>query len=725
MSGAVSRLVRMAFAAERPELSYSEFRPVGEVERSNAKFEVISDYKPAGDQPKAIEELHQRLNRGERDVVLMGATGTGKSATAAWLIEKEQRPTLVMAPNKTLAAQLANELRSLLPNNAVEYFVSYYDYYQPEAYIAQTDTYIEKDSSINEDVERLRHSATSALLSRRDVVVVSSVSCIYGLGTPQSYLDRSVVLKVDEEVERDRFLRLLVDIQYSRNDVAFTRGTFRVKGDTVDIIPAYEELAVRVEFFGDDIDALYYIHPLTGDVIRQVDELRIFPATHYVAGPERMEKAMQAIKEELAQRLEELENRGKLLEAQRLRMRTEYDLEMIQQVGFTSGIENYSRHIDGRAAGSAPATLIDYFPEDFLTIIDESHVTVPQIGGMFEGDMSRKRNLVEHGFRLPSALDNRPLTWEEFDDRKGQCVYMSATPGDYEIAAAQGEYVEQVIRPTGLVDPKVEVRPTEGQIDDLIEQIRQRTEKNERVLVTTLTKRMAEDLTDYLLDHGVKVRYMHSDIDTLKRVELLRQLRLGEFDVLVGINLLREGLDLPEVSLVAILDADKEGFLRSERSLIQTIGRAARNVSGEVIMYADKVTDSMQYAIDETERRRAKQIAYNEEHGIDPQPLRKKIADILDQVAELEAESGADAAGGAGADSSAGARGESPEADWALVRGSSEEPMARPQLEKLIQDMTEQMKSAAKELKFELAGRLRDEIADLKKELRGMIEAGL
>lgn len=721
----VSRLVRMAFAAERPELSYSEFRPVGEVERSNAKFEVISDYKPAGDQPKAIEELHQRLNRGERDVVLMGATGTGKSATAAWLIEQEQRPTLVMAPNKTLAAQLANELRSLLPNNAVEYFVSYYDYYQPEAYIAQTDTYIEKDSSINEDVERLRHSATSALLSRRDVVVVSSVSCIYGLGTPQSYLDRSVVLKVDEEVERDRFLRLLVDIQYSRNDVAFTRGTFRVKGDTVDIIPAYEELAVRVEFFGDDIDALYYIHPLTGDVIRQVDELRIFPATHYVAGPERMEKAMQAIKEELAQRLEELENRGKLLEAQRLRMRTEYDLEMIQQVGFTSGIENYSRHIDGRAAGSAPATLIDYFPEDFLTIIDESHVTVPQIGGMFEGDMSRKRNLVEHGFRLPSALDNRPLTWEEFDDRKGQCVYMSATPGDYEIAAAQGEYVEQVIRPTGLVDPKVEVRPTEGQIDDLIEQIRQRTEKNERVLVTTLTKRMAEDLTDYLLEHGVKVRYMHSDIDTLKRVELLRQLRLGEFDVLVGINLLREGLDLPEVSLVAILDADKEGFLRSERSLIQTIGRAARNVSGEVIMYADQVTDSMQYAIDETERRRAKQIAYNEEHGIDPQPLRKKIADILDQVAELEAESGADAAGGAGADSSAGARGESPEADWALVRGSSEEPMARPQLEKLIQDMTEQMKSAAKELKFELAGRLRDEIADLKKELRGMIEAGL
>ncbi|HJD49285.1 MAG TPA: excinuclease ABC subunit UvrB, partial [Candidatus Corynebacterium intestinavium] len=709
----------MAFAAERPELSYSEFRPVGEVERSDAKFEVISEYEPAGDQPAAIAELDERLNRGERDVVLMGATGTGKSATAAWLIEQQQRPTLVMAPNKTLAAQLANELRSLLPNNAVEYFVSYYDYYQPEAYIAQTDTYIEKDSSINDDVERLRHSATSALLSRRDVVVVSSVSCIYGLGTPQSYLDRSVVLRVDEEVDRDQFLRLLVDIQYDRNDVSFTRGSFRVKGDTVDIIPAYEELAVRVEFFGDDVDALYYIHPLTGDVIREVDELRIFPATHYVAGPERMEKAMQAIRDELAERLEDLENRGKLLEAQRLRMRTEYDLEMIQQVGFTSGIENYSRHIDGRPAGSAPATLIDYFPEDFLTIIDESHVTVPQIGGMFEGDMSRKRNLVEHGFRLPSALDNRPLTWEEFDDRKGQCVYMSATPGDYEIAAAQGEFVEQVIRPTGLVDPKVEVRPTEGQIDDLIGEIRERTDKDERVLVTTLTKRMAEDLTDYLLEHGVRVRYMHSDIDTLRRVELLRQLRLGEFDVLVGINLLREGLDLPEVSLVAILDADKEGFLRSTRSLIQTIGRAARNVSGEVIMYADNITESMSNAIDETERRRAKQIAYNEEHGIDPQPLRKKIADILDQVEEFSegyGEPGSEVAGS----TSTGVEGDMATFGRAEDRGD----MARPQLEKLIEDLTAQMKEAARELKFELAGRLRDEIADLNKELRGMKEAG-
>ena len=710
----------MAFAAERPELSYSEFRPVGEVERSDAKFEVISEYEPAGDQPAAIAELDERLNRGERDVVLMGATGTGKSATAAWLIEQQQRPTLVMAPNKTLAAQLANELRSLLPNNAVEYFVSYYDYYQPEAYIAQTDTYIEKDSSINDDVERLRHSATSALLSRRDVVVVSSVSCIYGLGTPQSYLDRSVVLRVDEEVDRDQFLRLLVDIQYDRNDVSFTRGSFRVKGDTVDIIPAYEELAVRVEFFGDEVDALYYIQPLTGDVIREVDELRIFPATHYVAGPERMEKAMQAIRDELAERLEDLENRGKLLEAQRLRMRTEYDLEMIQQVGFTSGIENYSRHIDGRPAGSAPATLIDYFPEDFLTIIDESHVTVPQIGGMFEGDMSRKRNLVEHGFRLPSALDNRPLTWEEFDDRKGQCVYMSATPGDYEIAAAQGEFVEQVIRPTGLVDPKVEVRPTEGQIDDLIGEIRERTDKDERVLVTTLTKRMAEDLTDYLLEHGVRVRYMHSDIDTLRRVELLRQLRLGEFDVLVGINLLREGLDLPEVSLVAILDADKEGFLRSTRSLIQTIGRAARNVSGEVIMYADNITESMSNAIDETERRRAKQIAYNEEHGIDPQPLRKKIADILDQVEEFSEGYGEPGSEVAGSTSTG--------VEWDMAtfgRAEDRGDMARPQLEKLIEDLTAQMKEAARELKFELAGRLRDEIADLNKELRGMKEAGL
>ncbi|WBT09911.1 excinuclease ABC subunit UvrB [Corynebacterium sp. SCR221107] len=705
----------MAFAAEHPELPVSEFRPVSEIERTEGRFEVISEYEPAGDQPQAIKELDERLNRGEQDIVLLGATGTGKSATAAWLIEKQQRPTLVMAPNKTLAAQLANELRQLLPNNAVEYFVSYYDYYQPEAYIAQTDTYIEKDSSINDDVERLRHRATSSLLSRRDVVVVSSVSCIYGLGTPQSYLDRSVVLRVGEEIERDRFLRLLVDIQYDRNDIGFTRGAFRVKGDTVDIIPAYEELAVRVEFFGDEVDSLYYIHPLTGDVVRRVDEIRIFPATHYVAGPERMAKAVEDIKAELAERLADLENRGKLLEAQRLRMRTEYDLEMIEQVGFCSGIENYSRHLDGRPAGSAPATLLDYFPEDFLTIIDESHVTVPQIGGMFEGDMSRKRNLVEFGFRLPSALDNRPLTWEEFEQRVGQTVYLSATPGNYELAASGGEFVEQVIRPTGLVDPKVTVKPTKGQIDDLIHEIRERTAKQERVLVTTLTKKMAEDLTDYLLDNGIRVRYLHSDIDTLQRVELLRQLRLGEYDVLVGINLLREGLDLPEVSLVAILDADKEGFLRSTTSLIQTIGRAARNVSGEVIMYADKITDSMAYAIDETERRREKQIAYNKEHGIDPQPLRKKIADILDQVNEEHGELAGATHSGAGS---------SARSDTAVVDRPDTAGMPVKELEKLIDDLTSQMGEAARELKFELAGRLRDEIIDLKKELRAMKEVG-
>ncbi|MGX6967983.1 excinuclease ABC subunit UvrB [Corynebacterium sp. c7Ub_26] len=728
----------MAFAAEHPILSQSEFRPVGDIERTSKPFEVVSDYEPAGDQPQAIKEIDERLRRGERDVVLMGATGTGKSATAAWLIEKQQRPTLVMAPNKTLAAQLANELRQLLPNNAVEYFVSYYDYYQPEAYIAQTDTYIEKDSSINEDVERLRHSATSNLLSRRDVVVVSSVSCIYGLGTPQSYLDRSIPLRVGEEVDRDQFLRLLVDVQYTRNDVAFTRGTFRVKGDVVDIIPAYEEVGVRVEFFGDEIDSLHTIHPLTGEVIDTHDQLRIFPATHYVAGPERMAKAEEAIKAELKDRLADLENRGKLVEAQRLRMRTEFDLEMIEQVGFCSGIENYSRHIDGREAGSAPATLIDYFPEDFLTIIDESHVTVPQIGGMFEGDASRKRNLIDFGFRLPSAIDNRPLTWDEFDARKGQCVYMSATPGDYELEAAGGEYVEQVIRPTGLVDPKIVVKPTKGQIDDLMEEIRQRTDKNERVLVTTLTKKMAEDLTDYLADAGIRVRYLHSDIDTLQRVELLRDLRLGKYDVLVGINLLREGLDLPEVSLVSILDADKEGFLRSTRSLIQTIGRAARNVSGEVHMYADTVTDSMAQAIDETERRREKQIAFNKEHNIDPQPLRKKIADILDQVYDNESEAdehesaGTTTAGG-GAQTSANANGQKAQSASSLTSDAAlagdQEPdyteMTRDDLVRLRDDLTRQMSDAARDLKFELAARLRDELVGVKKELKEITEAGV
>ena len=708
----------MAFATEIPDdgvpvdptvLSYSEFRPIGEVERSTDRFEVVSEFTPSGDQPTAIAELTERLGRGERDVVLLGATGTGKSATTAWLIEQVQRPTLVMAPNKTLAAQLANELREMLPNNAVEYFVSYYDYYQPEAYIAQTDTFIEKDSSINDDVERLRHSATSSLLSRRDVVVVSSVSCIYGLGTPQSYLDRSVSLSVGQEVDRDQLLRLLVDVQYERNDVSMTRGTFRAKGDTVDIIPTYEELAVRIEFFGDEVDALYYIHALTGDVVRRVDEVRIFPATHYVAGPERMAKAIASIEEELEDRLAELENQGKLLEAQRLRMRTTYDIEMMQQVGFCSGIENYSRHIDGREAGSSPATLIDYFPEDFLTVIDESHVTVPQIGAMYEGDASRKRNLVDFGFRLPSALDNRPLTWEEFSERVGQTVYLSATPGDYELGQTGGEFVEQVIRPTGLVDPKVVVKPTKGQIDDLIGEIRARAERDERVLVTTLTKKMAEDLTDYLLELGIRVRYLHSEIDTLQRVELLRDLRRGEYDVLVGINLLREGLDLPEVSLVAILDADKEGFLRSSTSLIQTIGRAARNVSGEVHMYADRITDSMKYAMEETDRRREKQIAYNTEHGIDPQPLRKKIADILDRVGE-ESDARTDAD-------------ERPELLGARAVGDAARP--RQELEKLIEEMTEQMVSAATDLRFELAGRLRDEIAELRRELKGMREAGI
>ncbi|PXX04163.1 excinuclease ABC subunit B [Mycolicibacterium moriokaense] len=720
-----STLVNMAFATEHPVLAHSEYRAVDDIVRVGGRFEVVSEHEPAGDQPAAIEELERRIQAGEHDIVLLGATGTGKSATTAWLIERLQRPTLVMAPNKTLAAQLANELREMLPHNAVEYFVSYYDYYQPEAYIAQTDTYIEKDSSINDDVERLRHSATSSLLSRRDVVVVASVSCIYGLGTPQSYLDRSVELNVGDEVPRDGLLRLLVDVQYTRNDMAFTRGSFRVRGDTVEIIPSYEELAVRIEYFGDEIEALYYMHPLTGDVVRKVDSLRVFPATHYVAGPERMAHAISTIEQELEERLAELEGQGKLLEAQRLRMRTNYDVEMMRQVGFCSGIENYSRHIDARPAGSAPATLLDYFPEDFLLVIDESHVTVPQIGGMYEGDMSRKRNLVDFGFRLPSAVDNRPLTWEEFADRIGQTVYLSATPGPYELSQTAGEFVEQVIRPTGLVDPQIVVKSTKGQIDDLIGEIRKRTELNERVLVTTLTKKMAEDLTDYLLELGIRVRYLHSEVDTLRRVELLRQLRLGDYDVLVGINLLREGLDLPEVSLVSILDADKEGFLRSARSLIQTIGRAARNVSGEVHMYADKITDSMREAIDETDRRRAKQVAYNLEHGIDPKPLRKKIADILDQVYR---EADDVEVGGSGRNSSRGrrAQGEPGRAVSAgIIEGRDTTNMPRAELADLIRDLTEQMMAAARDLQFELAARIRDEIHDLKKELRGMDAAGL
>jgi excinuclease ABC subunit B len=721
----------VAFATELPVTAHSEFRPIGEIPRTDGSFRMVSDYQPAGDQPQAIEELTKRINGGEKDVVLLGATGTGKSATTAWLIEKVQRPTLVMVPNKTLAAQFANELREFFPHNAVEYFVSYYDYYQPEAYVPQTDTYIEKDSSVNDDVERLRHSATMSLLSRRDVIVVSTVSCIYGLGTPQSYLDRSISLELGQTIDRDLLLRALVDVQYTRNDLAFSRGTFRVRGDTIEVIPAYEELAVRIEMFGDDVDKLYYLHPLTGEIVREVEELRIFPATHYVAGAGRMEKAITAIEAELEQRLGTLERQGKLLEAQRLRMRTSYDVEMMRQVGFCSGIENYSRHIDGRATGSAPATLIDYFPDDFLLVVDESHNTVPQIGGMYEGDASRKRTLVDHGFRLPSAMDNRPLTWEEFSDRVGQTMYLSATPGSYEMGQTGGEFVEQVIRPTGLVDPQIVVKPTEGQIDDLLHEIRIRAEKDERVLVTTLTKKMAEDLTDYLLELGVRVRYLHSEVDTLRRVELLRQLRLGDYDVLVGINLLREGLDLPEVSLVSILDADKEGFLRSGTSLIQTIGRAARNVSGEVHMYADRITDSMRRAIDETDRRRAKQVAYNTERGLDPQPLRKKIADILDRVyAEAEdSEHDAVPVGGSGRNTSRGKRatGEPGAARSAGVLDAGKDPknMPRAELADLISRLTEQMMNAARDLQFELAARLRDEVADLKKELRGMDAAGV
>jgi excinuclease ABC subunit B len=715
----------MAFATEHPVVAHSEYRAVDEVVRAGGHFEVVSPHAPAGDQPAAIEELERRIHEGERDVVLLGATGTGKSATTAWLIERLQRPTLVMAPNKTLAAQLANELREMLPHNAVEYFVSYYDYYQPEAYIAQTDTYIEKDSSINDDVERLRHSATSSLLSRRDVVVVASVSCIYGLGTPQSYLDRSVELQVGNEVPRDGLLRLLVDVQYTRNDLSFTRGSFRVRGDTVEIIPSYEELAVRIEFFGDEVEALYYLHPLTGDVVRKVDKLRIFPATHYVAGPERMAHAISTIEEELAERLAEFESQGKLLEAQRLRMRTNYDIEMMRQVGFCSGIENYSRHIDGRAAGTAPHTLIDYFPDDFLLVIDESHVTVPQIGGMYEGDMSRKRTLVDHGFRLPSAMDNRPLKWEEFLTRIGQTVYLSATPGPYELGRVKNDTVEQVIRPTGLIDPLVVVKPPKGQIDDLMHEIKLRAERDERVLVTTLTKKMAEDLTDYLLENGVRVRYLHSEVDTLRRVELLRELRKGDYDVLVGINLLREGLDLPEVSLVSILDADKEGFLRSGSALIQTIGRAARNVSGEVHMYADTITPSMKKALDETSRRREKQIAYNTEHGIDPQPLRKRIADILDDIVRGEED---ELIGGSGRTQS---RGKTPVPGMASKSPSAGQHaselanMPKAELALLIQQLQDQMHNAAAELHFELAARLRDEVNELKKEFRAMDAAGV
>ena len=708
-------------------------RPVTDLQRRVAPFEVITEMTPAGDQPQAIAAMEKRVRAGEKDTVLLGATGTGKTATIAWLAERLQRPTLVMLPNKTLAAQFANELREMLPNNAVEYFVSYYDYYQPEAYVPQTDTYIEKDSSINDEVERLRHSATNSLLTRRDTIVVASVSCIYGLGTPQEYVDRMLRLRVGGTMDRDALLRKLVGMQYARNDLAFTRGTFRVRGDTIEIIPVYEELAVRIEMFGDEIERLMTLHPLTGEVMSEDDELYVFPASHYVAGPERMERAINGIEAELADRLAELERSGKLLEAQRLRMRTTYDIEMLRQIGSCSGIENYSRHIDGRAPGSPPNTLLDYFPEDFLLVIDESHGTVPQIGAMYEGDVSRKRVLVEHGFRLPSAIDNRPLTWEEFGDRIGQTVYMSATPGPYELQRVGGDVVEQVIRPTGLIDPEVVVKPTKGQIDDLVHEIRERAERNERVLVTTLTKKMSEDLTDYLLEGGIRARYLHSEVDTLRRVELLRELRLGDYDVLVGINLLREGLDLPEVSLVSILDADKEGFLRSGTSLIQTIGRAARNVSGQVHMYADKMTPSMQRAIDETNRRRAKQVAYNEARGLDPQPLRKRIADILDQLAREDADT-EKLIGGSGRQQSRGKApvpGLSSRARTGGRIAAAGEAGAvgggppREDLVALITGLTEQMHTAAAELQFEIAARLRDEIRELKKELRGMQAAGV
>jgi excinuclease ABC subunit B len=683
--------------------------------RSVRPFKVVSEYLPSGDQPAAIAELAQRINAGETDVVLLGATGTGKSATTAWLIEQVQRPTLVLSHNKTLAAQLANEFRDLMPDNAVEYFVSYYDYYQPEAYVPQTDTFIEKDSSINAEVERLRHSTTNALLSRRDVVVVSTVSCIYGLGAAESYLDAMVALQVGQRIDRETLIRRFVSMQYQRNDYDFSRGTFRVRGDTIEIIPVYEELAIRIEMFGDEIEAIYALHPLTGEVVRTMDAVSVFPGTHYAAGPQTIQRAIGTIQEELAERLQEFERQGKLLEAQRLRMRTTFDIEMMEQIGFCNGIENYSRHLDGRAPGEAPHCLLDYFPEDFLVVIDESHVTVPQIGAMYEGDASRKRTLVEHGFRLPSALDNRPLKWEEFLNRVGQKVYLSATPGKYELGITDS-VVEQVIRPTGLVDPAIVVKPSKGQIDDLLEEIRLRVERNERVLVTTLTKKMAEELTEFLGEHGVRVRYLHSDVDTLRRVELLTELRQGVYDVLVGINLLREGLDLPEVSLVAILDADKEGFLRSGTSLIQTIGRAARNVSGEVHMYADVMTDSMANAIEETDRRREKQIAYNTEHGIDPQPLRKKIADITDQIMR-EANDTASVLSGKADASRKRAPTPNLKREGLAAKGGND-------LEQIIADLNEQMLAAAAELKFELAGRLRDEVADLKKELRQMEQAG-
>jgi excinuclease ABC subunit B len=666
-------------------------------------FKLVSDFAPAGDQPAATAKLAEGVLRGDDRQTLLGITGSGKSFTIAGVIEAVQRPTLVLAPNKSLAAQLANEFREFFPNNAVEYFVSYYDYYQPEAYIPSSDTYIEKDSSINDEIDRLRHAATSALLSRRDVIIVASVSCIYGLGSPEEYEAHLLRLRVGHDYEQRAILARLVDMAYERNEFSFARGKFRVRGDTIDILPAYEESAFRVELFGDTVERLVRLDPLTGEVLGELEELVVFPASHYVASNDRMTRAMIGIEAELADRLKVLESEGKLLEAQRLRMRTDYDLEMLRQVGFCNGIENYSRHIDGRAPGSAPSTLIDYFPDDFLVVIDESHVTVPQLHGQYEGDRSRKETLVEHGFRLPSAMDNRPLRFDEFIERVPQIVFLSATPSPYELEVSK-QVVEQIVRPTGLVDPEVVVRPSKGQIDDLIHEIRGRVERDQRTLVTTLTKKMAEDLTDYLVEMGIRVRYLHSDVDTVQRIQTLRDLRLGTFDVLVGINLLREGLDLPEVSLVAILDADKEGFLRSETSLIQTMGRAARNVDGQVIMYADMVTDSMERAISETNRRRAIQVRHNAEQGIDPQTIRKKVSDIL---LSLNAEAPAPRGRGRGR---------------SQRRAESEvSMMPREELSRLIQSLEEEMHEAAKELRFEYAGRLRDEIADLRRELKALV----
>jgi excinuclease ABC subunit B len=667
-------------------------------------FRVVSDFDTAGDQPAAVDSLSEGIQAGEDRVTLLGITGSGKTFTIAKAIERVQKPTLVISPNKSLAAQLANEFREFFPENAVEYFVSYYDYYQPEAYVPQTDLYIEKDATINDEIERLRHSATAALLTRKDVVIVASVSCIYGLGTPEEYMGQ--VLRIIKGVPLDREFAIgrLVDIQYQRTTQNMARGRFRVRGDTLEVHPAYEETFVRVELWGEEVERIARIDPVTGEVIGELNEAWIYPATHYVASHDRMQRAIAGIERELGSRLEGFERQGKLLEAQRLRMRTNHDLEMLRELGFCSGIENYSRHIDGRQPGEPPYTLLDYFPEDWMCVIDESHVTVPQIHGMYEGDMTRKRTLVEYGFRLPSAADNRPLRFEEFTERVGQVVFMSATPGPYELEVSR-RVVEQIVRPTGLVDPEVEVRPTRGQVDDLIEEIRTRAEKDQRILVTTLTKKMAEDLTDYLIEMGLRVRYLHSEIDTIQRIEILRDLRLGEFDVLVGINLLREGLDLPEVSLVAILDADKEGFLRSETSLIQTIGRAARNVDGKVLMYADEVTDSMRRAISETQRRRKIQMEYNRERGIDPQTVRKKVSDIL---LSLEAE-------GHGAPRPERRR-----------RGRREVPeLPREELERLIRTLEEEMHEAAKDLRFEYAARLRDEVRDLRKELSALREAGV